>query len=449
VEIAGDERAQLAVRFNLYHLLIAAPYHTERTSIPAKALAGFGYRGHVFWDTDVFMLPFFALTLPQVARKLLLYRYHTLPRAREKAREAGYRGAMFAWESADDGRETTPRWVPGEGGEPVPILCGDLEQHITADVAYAVWFYWQTTGDDDFMRDYGAELVLSTAAFWASRVEYDPEKGRYEIRGVMGPDEYHERVDNNAFTNAMARWNIEAALEALNWLRRSYPEKAEALEKVLGLREEELARWREVAQRMYVPQDPASGLIEQFEGFFDLKEVDLAELGPRTRSLQAILGREGVQKTQVLKQPDVLMLLYLLRDRYDERTVRANWDHYEPRTDHDFGSSLGPAIHAALACELGEPEGAYRHFMRAALVDLEDLRGNTADGIHAASCGGVWQALVFGFAGVEFTPQEPVARPRLPAGWRRLSFKLRYRGETYLFDLGPGSRGPVVPHRIG
>jgi len=196
---------------------------------------------------------------------------------------------------------------------------------------------------------------------------------------------------------------------------------------------------------MYVPQDHASGLIEQFDGFFDLEEVDLAELGPRTRSLQAILGREGVQRAQVLKQPDVLMLLYLLRDRYDARTVRANWDHYEPRTDHDFGSSLGPAIHAALACEVGKTEEAYRHFLRAALVDLEDLRGNTADGIHAASAGGVWQAVVFGFAGLQLTPEGPVARPRLPKHWQRLRFSIRYRGRTYRFDLTQGMAGPVKP----
>ena len=213
VEIEGDEVAQRAVRFNLYHLLIAAPYHTDRASIPAKALSGFGYRGHVFWDTDVFILPFFAFTLPEVARSLLLYRYHTLPAARERAVQVGCEGAMYAWESADDGREVTPKWVPSETGGPVHIRCGDLEPHISADVTYAVWLYWKATGDDVFIRDYGAEIVLSTAAFWASRVEYNPKQGRYEIRNVMGPDEYHEQVDNNAFTNAMAQWNIQFALE--------------------------------------------------------------------------------------------------------------------------------------------------------------------------------------------------------------------------------------------
>jgi kojibiose phosphorylase len=448
VEIGGDELAQRAVRFNLYHLLIAAPYHTDRASIPAKALTGFGYRGHVFWDTDVFMLPFFAFTLPEVARNLLLYRYHTLPGARENARHRGYAGARYAWESAADGREVTPRWVPAESGEPIPILCGELEEHISADVAYATWLYWQVSGDDAFMRDFGAEIVLASAAFWASRAELNPEKGRYEIRGVMGPDEYHERVDNNAFTNAMASWNLESAVELFAWLREHYPRKAEELVEKLGLGDKELETWRQLAQRMYVPQDPASGLIEQFAGFFQLQDIDLKGLEPRSESLQAILGRAGVQQAQVLKQPDVLMLLFLLRDRYDERVKRINWDYYEPRTDHEFGSSLGPAIHAALASELGEAERAYRHFMRAALVDLEDLRGNTAEGAHAASAGGLWQALVFGFAGLRLTPEGPVAYPRLPRKWDHLRFSICYRGQCYRFDLSRGQTGPVPPDRI-
>ena len=448
VEIEGDEVAQRAVRFNLYHLLIAAPYHTDRASIPAKALSGFGYRGHVFWDTDVFILPFFAFTLPEVARNLLLYRYHTLPAARERAVQVGCEGAMYAWESADDGREVTPKWVPSESGDPIRILCGDLEQHISADVAYALWLYWQATGDDAFMRDYGAEVVLSTAAFWASRVEYNPEQGRYEIRNVMGPDEYHEQVDNNAFTNAMAQWNIQFALELWEWLKGSYPQKARELARCLGLDKGTLTRWQDVAQRMYIPCDPSTGLIEQFDGFFQLRDIDLSSLEPRDKSLQALLGRGEVQRAQVIKQPDVLMLLYLLRDRYGERVKRANWDYYEPRTDHDFGSSLGPPIHAALGAELGLTKKAYEHFVRAALVDLKDLRGNTGDGIHAASAGGLWQALVFGFGGLKLTPEGPKAWPRLPEHWKRVTFRICYHGKRFLLELVQGEEGPVYPRAL-
>ena len=441
VLIEGDDVAQRAVRYNLFQTLIAAPRHDDRVSIPAKTLSGFGYRGHIFWDTDIFIVPFLTFTQPDLARNLLTYRYHTLPGARRKAGEAGYEGAMFAWESADTGDEVTPRWVPSpHGADLVRIWCGDIELHITADVAYAIWNYWRATGDDDWMSKYGAEIILDTAVFWGSRAEENAARGCYEIRNVIGPDEYHEHVDNNAFTNRMVQWHLETGLEVLAWLRRRDPDRAAALERKLDLNPERLRRWADVIGRMLVLHDPESGLIEQFEGFFELEDVNLADYEPRTRSMQTILGLERTNRSQVLKQADVLMLLYLLCDRYDRRTLQANWDYYDPRTDYAHGSSLGPAIHAILACELDRPEEGYEHFMRAALVDLEDLRGNTRDGIHAASAGGLWQAVVFGFGGVRLTDDGPVAAPRLPACWTRLKFRLQHKGRWYDFDLKSQAR---------
>jgi trehalose/maltose hydrolase-like predicted phosphorylase len=435
VVIEGDDRAQQAVRHSLFQLLIAAPRSDDRVSIPAKTLSGFGYRGHVFWDTDIFVLPFFTFTRPEIARNLLMYRYHTLPGARRKAGRHGYGGAMYAWESADTGNETTPRWVPAHNGELVRIWCGDIEDHITADVAYAVVQYWRVTGDDAFMRDYGAEMVLDTARFWASRVSWNEERSRYEIRDVIGPDEYHEHVDNNAYTNGMARWNLEAALEVLAWLREQAPQKAAELESRLGLTDEVLRRWNHIIEHLYIPHDPESGLIEQFEGFFDREDVDLSAYEPRRVSMQVLLGIEGVQRYQVLKQPDVLMLLYLLGDRYDLEMVRRNWEYYTPRTDLSHGSSLGPPIQALLAARMGDVEEAYWHFMHAALIDLEDMRGNTADGFHAATAGGLWQALVFGFAGLEVLDGGHTLNPRLPAHWRRLAFSVRIRGQQVDVDI--------------
>ena len=429
VTIEGDDEAGLALRYNLFQLLIAAPRHDDRVSIPAKTLSGFGYRGHVFWDTDIFVIPFFAYTRPQVARNLLLYRYHTLPGARRKAQANGYEGAMFAWESADSGDETTPRWGYASGGEPVRIWCGDIEHHISADVAYAVHEYGRVTGDDDFMRDYGAEIVLDTARFWGSRVEWNGARGRYEINDVIGPDEYHEHVNNNVFTNRMARWNLETALEVLAWLRREFPEKAAELEAHLDLTQERLAHWADVIGCLHIAHDPETGLMEQFEGFFDLTDIDLADYESRRHSMQAELGIEGLQSYQVLKQPDVLMLLYLLRDRYDQETLRVNWDYYTDRTDLTYGSSLGPAIQALLAARLGEPEAAYGHFMHAAWTDLKDSRGNTAHGIHAATAGGLWQAVVFGFAGLELNGEGYTVNPQLPARWKQLSFSFLHQGE--------------------
>ncbi|MCK4314465.1 MAG: glycoside hydrolase family 65 protein, partial [Anaerolineae bacterium] len=429
VTIEGDDEADLALRYNLFQLLIAAPRHDEWVSIPAKTLSGFGYRGHVFWDTDIFIVPFFTYTRPEIARNLLLYRYHTLPGARRKAKENGYEGAMFAWESAGTGDETTPRWGYASDGEPVRIWCGDIEHHISADVAYAVHEYWRVTGDDGFMRDYGAEILLDTARFWGSRVEWNGERGRYEINDVIGPDEYHDHVNNNVFTNRLAHWNLETALEVLAWLRREFPEKAAELGAHLDLTQERLAHWTDVIGCLYIPHDPETGLMEQFEDFFDLIDVDLADYEPRHHSMQVELGIKGLQSYQVLKQPDALMLLYLLRDRYDQETLRVNWDYYTPRTDLTYGSSLGPAIQALLAAWLGEPEVAYGHFMHAAWTDLQDVRGNAADGIHAALAGGLWQAVVFGFAGLRLSGEGYTATPQLPARWKHLSFSFLHQGE--------------------
>ncbi len=444
IQITGDASAQRAVRFNIYHLLIAAPRHTDRVSIGAKTLSGTGYRGHVFWDTEIFMLPFFTYVQPETARRLLMYRHHTLPGARRKAQAGGYEGAQYAWESADTGDEVTPRWAPGPNGDPIRIWCGDIELHISSDVPYAIWQYWQITGDDTFLRDYGAEIILETARFWESRVEWNEAQHRYEINDVIGPDEYHEHVNNNAFTNELVRWHLERAEEVVHWLQNRAPERLDTLARRLDLSPDRLARWAHIRKHLYVPYDRESGLIEQFEGFFRLEDINLAAYEPRHQSMQALLGIEGANRCQVLKQPDVLMLLYLLPDRFPREVLAVNWAYYTPRTDHTFGSSLGPAVHAILAAWLQRPEEAYEHFMRAALVDLEDLRGNTVDGIHAASCGGVWQAVVFGFAGLRCTSQGWEVTPCLPPHWQRVTFHFCAEGQWYRVTVTPG-QGTVEP----
>ena len=348
---------------------------------------------------------------------------------------------MFAWESADTGDEVTPRWaLPNNPyGEDVRIWCRDREIHISADIAYAVWYYWQATGDDEWMRDCGAEIILDTAIFWISRVEYNTKYERYEIRGVIGADEYHEFVHNNAFTNRMVQWHLEKAILVQDWLRNTFPEQAGELEKKLQLTPGRRSRWQDIITNIWIPYDSSTKLIEQYEGFFQLEDINLQEYEPRTRSMQAILTIDGANKRQVLKQPDVLMLLYLMRQSqefpYNQETLQKNWDYYAPRTDITYGSSLGPAIHAILASDLGKTAEAYERFMQAAMVDLEDVRGNAADGIHGASAGGVWQAVVLGFGGIQLRENEPVANPHLPPGWTRLKFKLQWRGKSHEFDL--------------
>ncbi len=430
VVIEGDDEAQLAMRFNLFQMLIAAPRHDDRVNIGAKTLSGFGYRGHSFWDTEIFMLPLFTYTAPHIAKNLLNYRYHNLPAARRKAQANGYEGAQFPWESADTGDEVTPTWLPhfADRTRLVRIWTGDIEIHISADIAYAAHQYWQVTGDDEWFIDKGAELILDTARFWAARAEWNADARRYEYNDVIGPDEYHEHVDNNAFTNRMAQWNLQAALDTLEWLKTHAPKKAVALINQLSLTTQTLSRWRDVIEKMYVPMQP-SGLIEQFEGYFKRTDVDLAALEPRTKSIQEVFGIEGTNETQAIKQSDALMLLYLLRDQYSDAVVRVNYDYYTPRTDHTYGSSLGPSIQAIMACEVSQPDDAYQHFIRAVHADLRDVRGNAGDGIHAASAAGTWQAVVFGFAGLHVTPEGWTTRPRLPKHWQRLAFKFFHRGK--------------------
>jgi kojibiose phosphorylase len=450
IVIEGDVKSQLAVRYNLFQLLIAAPKHDEHVSIPAKTLSGFGYRGHVFWDTEIFILPFFTYTQPALARNLLTYRYHTIEGARRKAAHYGFKGAMYSWESADTGDEVTPRWaLPNDPyADDIRIWCRDREIHISADIAYASWNYWQATGDDDWMRDYGAEIILDTAVFWMSRVEWSNRDERYEIREVIGADEYHEHVNNSVFTNRLAQWHLEKAAYIYDWLQQAHPQRLSELDQKLKITPERRSRWQDIATNLWILQSP-SGLIEQFEGFFDLKDINLNEYEPRTKSIQALIGIEEGNQRQVLKQPDVLMLLYLMRQSqeppYSLETVEKNWNYYAPRTDITYGSSLGPAIHSILASDLGKSIEAYDRFMQAALVDLEDTRGNAADGIHGASAGGIWQVVVFGFGGIQLGDQSPIAHCHLPPGWTRLKFRLYWRGKWHDFDLRPDPKLDSIP----
>lgn len=443
IVIEGDDEAQISMRFNLFQILIAAPRHDNRVNIGAKTLSGFGYRGHSFWDTEIFMLQFFIYTAPHIAKNLLNYRFQRLPAARAKAIANGYEGAQFPWESADTGEEVTPTWIPhfADRNKLVRIWTGDIEIHISSDVSFAAHKYWQITGDDDWLVDQGAELILDIAKFWASRAEWNPRLNRYDYNDVIGPDENHEHVNNNAYTNRMAQWNIQLALQILDWLNAQAPQKASELIKRLDLSVERLTRWRDVIARIYLNVD-ASGLIEQFEGFYQQAYVDLAALEPRTRSVQEIYGIQEASNIQVLKQPDVLMMQYLLGEAYPLEQVRVNYDYYTPRTDHSYGSSLGPSIQAIMACEVGKPDDAYEHFIRAARADLRDVRGNAGDGIHAASAAGTWQAVVFGFAGLRVHPPASGAKtpswtvtPRLPKGWKRVAFKFTLHGQEQTVDI--------------
>jgi kojibiose phosphorylase len=438
ITIDGDDECQLALRFTTYHILIAAPRHDEQVSVGAKTLSGLGYKGHVFWDTELFILPPLTLTQPRLARNLLMYRYHRLAGARSKARANGYEGAMFPWESTDTGEETTPQWSdPQPDGSRIRIWTGDTEQHISTDIAYGVWQYWQWTGDDDFLIHHGAEMILDTAVFWGSRVE--ARNGRYEISQQIGPDEYHENVDNSVFTNRMVVWHLETALNLLEWLQAHSQADYQRLVSSLHLTPERLDRWRDIIAHMFIPFDESRQIHVQFPGFFEMEYIPVTHYRPRTTSVQAILGHARSIQTQVIKQADVVMLMALLGESLASHAVLLNnWHTYFPRTDH--GSSLSPAIHAWVASRLGLIEEAYDQFYHAVHIDLHDNKGNVRDGIHAAACGGVFQAVLFGFCGLHIDAQGQLqVDPRLPEHWRRVQFRVNYRGQTHVFDV----RNPV------
>jgi trehalose/maltose hydrolase-like predicted phosphorylase len=425
VRIVGDEEAQRALRFAIYHLIAAANPVDERVSIGARGLTGEAYRGHVFWDTEIYMLPFYVFADPPAARSLLMYRYHTLAAARRKAQTHGYEGALYAWESADTGDEVTPQTVVGPDGRSVTILAGEREHHISADVAYAVWQYWRATGDDSFMVAAGAEILIETARFWVSRAQVEPD-GRAHIRQVIGPDEYHEMVDDNAYTNAMAAFNLERAADAVAVLERGHD--WQRLSASLGLTEKEPHRWRALAVALVTGLNPATKVFEQFAGYFQLEEIDLAGQRGCTTPIDVRLGTERIARSKVIKQADVVTLSALLWEQWPVAVHEANFRYYEPRTAH--GSSLSPALHAHVAARIGDLALAQAYFRQAAEIDLADNMGNAAGGLHMAALGGLWLATVFGVAGLQLRENGIAIDPHLLPGWVELAFPVQWRGRV-------------------
>ncbi len=422
VRIDGDDELQVAVRFALFHLMASVGEGSE-VAVGARGLSGAAYSGHVFWDACAFVLPFLAATHPESARAMLEYRIHRLPAARAAARAAGRRGARFPWESAASGDDVTPGSAFSRSGERLPVLTGALEEHIVADVAWGVGCYAGWSGDAEFLAGAGGGLVVDTARYWASRIERDAG-GAAHIRDVMGPDEYHPHVDDNAFTNVMARWNLRFAAG----LPHGVPGEVTDAER---------DEWLAIADSLVDGYDPASGLYEQFAGFDELEPLVIAELAPR-RPIAAdlLLGRARVESAQVIKQADVLMLHHLVPDEVKPGSLGANLDFYEPRTAH--ASSLSPGIHAALLARAGRHEAACEELRLTGRIDLDDMSETTAGGVHLAAMGSVWQAIALGFVGLRPAGETLRIEPRLPPQWRGLGMRLRFRGTRLRLEIGPG-----------
>jgi alpha,alpha-trehalose phosphorylase len=417
VKVQGDQLVQQGLRFNAFHLLQAVGKDGV-TNIGAKGLTGEGYEGHYFWDTEIYIMPFFLHNVPSISKALLKYRYHTLDQARARALEIGLtRGALYPWRTIG-GAECSP-FFPA----------GTAQYHINADIAYALKQYVESTGDEEFLRDYGAEILFETARFWMEMGEFNPRKDdRFCINVVTGPDEYTALVNNNCYTNMMAREHLNFAGWTADWLRETAAERYRELCAKISLDENEVRHWQQAAAQMYIPYDEQLQLHAQDDTFFDKPRWDLAATPSDHFPLLLHYHPLLIYRAQVCKQPDVVLALFLLGKEFSLEQKIRNYDYYERITTHD--SSLSPSIFSIVAAEIGYVEKAYSYFRATVRLDLDDYLGNTKDGIHAACMAGSWLCVVYGFAGMRVDDGILRFAPTLPEQWQEYSFHISYKGRV-------------------
>ncbi len=456
IEIDGDPYSQRSVRLYMHHILITASANGSNgdTSLPARGLTGEAYRGHIFWD-EIFILPFYISHFPEIAKSILMYRYRRLDKARDIALCHGSRGALYPWQSEYDG---------SEGSQDIHLnpVSGlwekdnsSLQSHISSAIAYNVWTYYRTTSDFEFLEKYGAEIIFEVARFWSGKAVYNCSLKKYEIKNVMGPDEFHEvypespdrGLANNAYTNLMAVWIMMRALELLNILSDSCLTE---LKRKLKIDSEEITRWRNISNRIQLSINE-NGIVSQFDGFLDLKELPWDEYNNKYDNItrmDRILKAEGRSPDdyQVLKQADFLMIFYLipfgevkdifLRLGYDfsEAILRKNYDYYLKRTSH--GSTLSSVVHARLASIAGDKEACLHYFHQALRADIDDIQcGTTEEGIHLGMMGGTINVLLSVFAGIRTSGDTIIINPCLPDKWKRVKFNYLHRGNCCRIEI--------------
>lgn len=437
----NEFRDQLAIRFAQYHLHVMTPAHDERMNIGAKGMSGEGYKGHTFWDTEIFMLPYFSFVHPEIAKSLVTYRYLGLDGAHKKAASNGYQGAQYPWEAAwpTDG-EVTPVWGAADivTGQATKIWSGFIEQHITSDVAFGVKQYLDVTGDLTFAREKGYEILIDTAKFWASRLEYNQEKDYYEISDVIGPDEYKEHVNNNSYTNYTAHWNMTYAIDLIDRLKAEEPEVYAGLDAKFDLETlKELLK--EKSAKIFLPQPTEEGILPQDDSYLSKEIIDLQVYkdADGVDSLFKVFNLEQVNQMQITKQADVLLLLLLFEELFEKELKEKNFDYYEPKTTHD--SSLSLSTHAILSADLGKLDKSYSFFKQASNIDMGEYMKSSDPGIHAASLGGIWQMVVLGYGGVRLVNGGLRIEPHLPAEWTGLEFGFDYQGQSLSVTVTPDS----------
>jgi alpha,alpha-trehalose phosphorylase len=413
IEIQGNMGDQQAVRLAMFHLRQSNPEDDYR-SISACGMTGDHYWGHVFWDTEMYISPHFIYTQPETVRPLLMYRYHLLDQARRRAREMGGIGALYSWNSIS--------------GEECGVVyeASTAEYHLVSDIAYALWRYVAATNDREFLYRYGAEMLFETARFLSDRGKFIPVRGnQFCINVVCGPDEYGCGINNNCYTNVLAQWHFRYACRVYDDMRQERPEQFAELSERIRLQPEDRQLWQRAADNMYVPYSSELGIHEQDDSFLYLDPVDIRKL-PRFTDLRNYTHPLNLWRMQVAKQADVILLMFVLGDQFSPQQKRANYDFYEPRTNH--GSSLSPSMHSLVAAEVGRLDDAYIYFRHSAFMDINDFKDNTAGGVHSACLGGTWMAVINGFAGMRDHESGLLFDPTLPAAWESFRFKIRYRG---------------------
>lgn len=425
VEIRGDDALQQGIRFNLFHIMQAAG-RDGATGMGAKGLTGEGYEGHYFWDTEMYVLPVFIHTRPELAKELLDYRYHTLDQARARARILGHEsGALFPW-----------RTINGEEASTYYPL-GTAQYHINGDIAYALCLYLDMTGDVDYLKEKGAEILIETARVWADVGSFAACKGgKYCICSVTGPDEYNVLVDNNFYTNLLARENLRAAKDAVAYLAVHAPEVLQELEARIGFDRQETALWEKIADNMYFPYDETRQIYPLDDGFMMRKPWDESRIPPEKRAwLYENYHPLFIMRHRMSKQADSMLGMYLYSSRFSEEEIRRNYDFYQEVTLHH--SSLSTCIFGIVACRIGYYEEAYRYFSESARMDLDDYHNNVYAGIHAANMAGTWQAIVNGFAGLRMKDGVLEFSPHLPEAWEGCRFRIAYRGRVLEVEMEP------------
>lgn len=424
IEIDGDEYAELSLNYSIYHLNCIAPRNQKNKSIAARGLSGQVYKGAIFWDTEMFMVDYFLYTEPKIVKTLIMYRINTLQGAMEKAISYGFDGAFYAWESQDGGLDACSDYniVDVFTKRPMRTFFKDKQVHVSSAIVYAIDKYVSITGDTSVLTEGGATVILECAKFYRSIMLKYANKEFYEIHDVIGPDEYHERVNNNAYTNAMAKFVLETAVKYQEYI------------------DGDISEFMHLAEQIKKPNIDKNGVIEQFDGYFELEDCSIEDVRSRLLDPKEYWGGAyGVAShTQIIKQADVVAMLCILHDKFDGESKHANLKYYEPRTEH--GSSLSACMYSLLSCETGDAEFAYPLFMKSACADL--IKGGKEwagmiyiGGTHPASEGGSWIVAVEGFAGMKIENGKIVCAPCLPEKWNGMKFKINYKSAIYQVNI--------------